>query len=64
MAVEFITLASTILCSINLPQDTAVCFMRYNLKGLEPAMELTRTNWRAHLWVPSIGNSKTKQINE
>jgi len=58
MAVEFITLASTILCSINLPQDTVVCFMRYNLKGLEPAVELTV--WGAHFWVPTIGNSKTK----
>jgi hypothetical protein len=42
MAVEFITLASAILCSINLPQGTIVCFVRYNLKGLEPAVvELT-----------------------
>jgi len=62
MAVEFITLASAILCSINVRQDIVVCFMRYNLKGHEPAVE--RTVWGVHFWVPAIDNSKTKQINK
>jgi hypothetical protein len=62
MAAEFITLAAAILRSINLPQDTIVCFMRYNLKGLEPAVELTVLG--AHFWVPVIDNSKTKEINQ
>jgi len=60
MAVEFITLASAILCSINMSQDIVVCFVRYNLKGLEPAVE--HTVWGAHFWAPAIGDSKTKQI--